>query len=235
MCGRFILTASPDVLAEQVGLEPGWAAAVGGVPARYNIAPSQAVLVFRNAAEEQGEFRQATRLRWGLIPFWAKDAKIGYRMINARSETVADKPAFRAPFRHRRCLIPADGFYEWQKQGKTRQPFCIRMQDEAPFAIAGLWERWQGPDGEDIESCTVLTCEPNALLQPIHDRMPVILQADDFERWLDPELQRARDLLPLIRPADPKTMKAYPVSTRVNSPKADGPDCIDEQADDRLL
>jgi len=226
MCGRFILTASPDVLSELLGLEPGWNVAPG-IPswrARYNIAPGQNVLVARARASGRG--REPALVKWGLVPSWAKDPKIGNRLINARSETVADKPSFRAAFKYRRCLIPADGFYEWQHSGKSKQPYCIRLVDHRPFALAGLWEHWQDPAGNELESCTLLTTSPNELMAPIHDRMPVILRPADHERWLDPVLQKVEPLLPLLAPFSATEMRAYAVGNGVNSPTRDDAQCI---------
>jgi putative SOS response-associated peptidase YedK len=178
-----------------------------------------------------GQPREIAMLHWGLIPFWAKDTKIGARLINARSETAAEKPSFRAAFQRRRCLVIADGFYEWQKQNGTKQPFFIHLRDQRPFAFAGLWERWQGPDADMIESCTLLTTEPNDLLRLVHNRMPVILHPDDYTLWLDPEVGQ-RDLLqPLLRPFPAQEMGAYPVSRFVNSPDNDTPKCIEPVPD----
>ncbi|MFH1809497.1 MAG: SOS response-associated peptidase [Pseudomonadota bacterium] len=224
MCGRFILTESPDVLADLVGLDASWADGVGGFKPNYNVAPTHQVIAFRQRPEGTG--REAVRLRWGLIPFWSKDEKIAYKLINARSETAPDKPSFRAAFKRRRCLVPADGFYEWKKSGKAKQPFCIRLRDDRPFAIAGLWEHWQGPDGQVVESCTLLTTEPNAMMAKIHDRMPVILDPADFDLWLDPGVDKADPLRPLLAPFDDKQMRAYEVSSRVGSPAANDPSCI---------
>ncbi len=184
---------------------------------RYNIAPSQQAPVVR--ADAAGG-RTLGLLRWGLIPSWAKEAKIGYRMINARAETVAEKPAFRSAFRHRRCLVPADGFYEWRKQGTVKQPTRITRADGAPFAFAGLWERWRAPDGALIDSFTIITTAANELLRPIHERMPVILDPADFGPWLE-----AGGVERLVPYTDAK-LEAVPVSTRVNSPKHDDPACI---------
>ena len=193
---------------------------------RFNIAPSQPVPVVRLAPQQPQPQRELVWLRWGLIPSWAKDPAIGTRMINARAETVAEKPAYRAALRRRRCLVAADGFYEWQRTGKGKQPYFIRMRDDRPFALAGLWEAWEGPDHSSIESCTLLTTEPNELLRPIHDRMPVILPADDYQRWLDPAAEEPERLAPLLRPYPGGEMTADPVSTFVNSPANEGPKCI---------
>jgi putative SOS response-associated peptidase YedK len=190
---------------------------------RYNIAPSQPVAVIPNNNKDQVDFFQ-----WGLIPFWAKDAKIGYRMINARSETLAEKPAFRNAYRRRRCLVLADGFYEWKSiKGKMKKsPYFIKMESGDPFAMAGLWEIWNAPDGSVIPSCTIITTQPNELVAPIHNRMPVILPPETYEQWLDPAEKKAADLDRLLTPLPAKQMTAYPVSTLVNSPGNDYPECI---------
>ncbi len=192
---------------------------------RYNIAPTQPVATV--AWDRNRKRRWFRRLHWGLIPAWADDPSIGNRMINARSETVAAKPAFRAAFRERRCLVVADGFYEWQKLARGKRPFLIRMRDGKPFAFAGLWEHWESPDGATIASCTILTTEPNELLMPIHNRMPVILPRCDHGRWLDPSVDKADALEPLLCPFRSGEMIAVPVSTRVNNPSFDDPACID--------
>ena len=220
MCGRFTLTDPDADLAVQFSLPE-----IPEMPPRYNIAPTQPVAAVRVSPESAQ--REMAFLRWGLIPFWAQDLKIGARMINARSETAAEKPAFRAAFRRRRCLVVADGFYEWQKQNGTKQPFYIHLRDAHPFALAGLWEHWEGPGGDVIESCTLLTTQPNELLKPLHNRMPVILHPRDYELWLDPEVQQVDSLKPLLQPYPPDTMDAYPVSRWVNSPGNDDPKCIE--------
>lgn len=182
--------------------------------------------------------REFQQLRWGLIPSWAKDIGIGAKLINARSETVAEKPAFRNAFKHRRCLIMADGFYEWQQQGKTveslashsgkfkKQPFYFRLQDAQPFGFAGLWEQWESPEGKKIASCTILTTVANELLQPIHDRMPVILSHQDYDLWLNPQVQTLESLHHILRPYPAVEMSAYPVSTVVNNPRYNSSECI---------
>jgi putative SOS response-associated peptidase YedK len=214
------------VLAEQF--------AVFEVPpfaARFNIAPSQPIAVVRLAPGRPEPQRELAWLRWGLIPSWAKDPAIGNRMINARSETAAEKPAYRAAMRRRRCLVAADGFYEWQRTGKRKQPYFIHLRDDRPFAFAGLWESWEGPDHAAIESCTLLTTEPNELIRPIHNRMPVILGQDDYSRWLDPAAQDSRKLTPLLRPFPSDAMAAHPVSTLVNNPAHEDPQCVEPQRD----
>lgn len=219
MCARFSLVAPPEVVAEIFDLED-----VLDFPPRYNVAPTQAVPVVR-ADPERG--RRLDLLRWGLVPWWARDLKIGARMINARSETAAEKPAFRDAVRMRRCIVPVDGFYEWQKLASGKQPMRIRRRDRRPFAFAGLWERWRKGDAEPVESFTVLTTEPNDLLRPIHDRMPVILAPEDFDRWLDPALRSPDAVSGLLAPCEDDELEAYPVSTLVNSWRNDVPACIE--------
>jgi putative SOS response-associated peptidase YedK len=220
MCGRFSLGADAATLAAQFDLfeAPAWTP-------RYNIAPTQEVLVVvRDPGRAE---REARRYRWGLIPSWAKDPAIGNQLINAQAETAATKPAFRAAFRKRRCLILADGFYEWKKADRHKQPFRIRLSDGRPFAFAGLWERWEGADGGAITSCTILTTTPNDLLRPLHHRMAVILPPGDFDLWLDPGIQEVERLQPLLRPYPSQQMTAFPVSHRVNNPAHDDPECIE--------
>jgi putative SOS response-associated peptidase YedK len=192
---------------------------------RYNVAPTQAIPIVRQ--EEGG--RVVACARWGLIPAWSRDRSFGgYSTINARAETVATKPAFRAAFRQRRCLIPADGYYEWQAQPgiKTKQPWFITLH-ERPFAFAGLWERWVSPEGEALDSCSIIVTGANALMQPLHDRMPVILEPRCWHRWLDPNHCDAAELQGLLQPYSADGMSAWPVSTHVNSPRVDVPECID--------
>jgi len=217
MCGRFTLTQSPELVAELFELDE-----LPRFVAGFNIAPTQPVPVVR-AGKAAREFDY---LYWGLIPSWSKDPSIGARMINARSETVTEKPSFRTAFKRRRCLILADGFYEWQKIGSKKQPYYIHLLDHQPFGFAGLWEHWQGPNGDEIESCTILTTAANDLMRPIHDRMPIILPPEDHRRWLDPSIQAAPQILPLLRPYPDSQMQIYPVSTAVNNPSHDSPDCI---------
>jgi putative SOS response-associated peptidase YedK len=192
---------------------------------RWNVAPTQEVAAIRRDAGDPR--RKLVLLRWGLIPSWASDPSIGSRMINARSETVASKPAFREALRRRRCLIPATGFYEWEKLGKLRQPWRIVLRTREPFAMAGLWERWKAPEGRVVESCTILTIEANDLVRPLHERMPVILPRTAYEAWLAPELARAEDVLPLLRPYPAAELERYPVSTVVNDARNDDRRCIE--------
>jgi putative SOS response-associated peptidase YedK len=219
MCGRFTLTTPAQTLAVQFDL-----AQVPALEPRYNIAPTQPVAAVRVGSESKE--RELVLMRWGLIPFWAKDSTIGGRMINARSETVAEKPSFRTAFRRRRCLVLADGFYEWQKVDGAKQPIYVSLQDRGAFAFAGLWERWEGSENGVVESCTLLTCEPNELLRPVHNRMPVILNPKDYTLWLDREVQEAGSLKTLLGPYPPGRMQAYAVSRYVNSPRNEGPECI---------
>lgn len=189
---------------------------------RYNIAPSQQVPIIR---QEDGR-RSVSTVRWGLVPHWAKDLSIGNRMINARSETITKKPAFRAAFSRRRCLIPADGFYEWGKTGKTKRPFHFTLKDQSLFAFAGLWDAWQSPDGSIIESCTILTTVANNLAADLPDRMPVILSRQHYALWLTAPFSEAANLADLLVPFDAELMRRYEVSPVVNNPKNDSSDCI---------
>ena len=218
MCGRFTLTISPEQLQDQFGLsEPP----SPDLAPRYNIAPTQAVAVVTNSTDRKLEIFQ-----WGLIPSWAKDPKIGNKLINARAETLAEKPSFRTALKRRRCLVVADGFYEWKKDGARKTPMYIQMEDGRPFGFAGLWEVWQPPDGSLLKTCTIITTEPNELTATIHNRMPAILPPEAYDAWLKPGELAAEEVLPLLRPYDARRMKATPVSTRVNSPSVDSPECI---------
>jgi len=218
MCGRFTLTVDPEVVQQQFDLS--------SIPAslpRYNITPTQAVLATINDGGRRGEF-----LRWGLIPAWAKDESIGSRMINARAETLAEKPAFRSAFKQRRCVIYADGFYEWKETGGKKRPLYIRLNGGQPFALAGLWEVWRPPESEEwMRTCTIVTTEPNAWMAQIHNRMPVILPRDALEFWLTPGEVSAAELMAVLRPwPDDGSLSAYPVSLAVNNPRNDTEICI---------
>ncbi|MCB9110914.1 MAG: SOS response-associated peptidase [Anaerolineales bacterium] len=219
MCGRFTLTVDPAELAETFG---DFTFPTQFAP-RFNIAPTQPVLVIPNDAKNQADF-----FIWGLIPSWSKDPAIGSRLINARGETIAEKPSFRGGFKYKRCLIPADGFYEWKAQpgAKTKTPYFIHMKDRKPFAFAGLWDEWQSPDGGAVRTCTIITTEPNELMSTLHNRMPVILDQKDYHLWLDPTPQTPDKLLHLIKPFPAESMAAHPVSTLVNKPGNDRPECI---------
>jgi putative SOS response-associated peptidase YedK len=190
---------------------------------RFNIAPSQPVLAIPNDDKATADF-----FVWGLIPLWAKDPAIGNRLINARGETLAEKPSFRGSYRHKRCLILADGFYEWKAFGarKTKTPYFIHMRDRKPFAMAGLWDHWESPDGSSIQSCTIITTAPNELMQSIHDRMPAILHPRDYDRWLNPSPQTPESLQPLLKPFSADAMSAYPVSALVNKVTNDAPELV---------
>ncbi len=217
MCGRYTLTVSGRVLAELFELE-----AEPALAPRYNIAPSQQVPLVRLGADGRRQWAEA---RWGLVPSWAREVDAGARMINARAETAADKPAFRTAVRRRRCLLPADGFYEWQAVAGGKQPHLIRFSDGRPFAFAGLWELWQPPGAEPLLSCTILTTTPNPVVAALHDRMPVILPPERHGEWLEPgELGRER-LAELLVPCPAAGMEAFPVSRRVNNPRADDEAC----------
>ena len=218
MCGRYVVKTPTKTIAKMHRVfdaplfEP-----------RYNVAPTQSVPVVR----AKDGTREMVLVRWGLIPSWAKDAKIGYRLINARADTVATKPSFRSAFKRRRCLVPADGFDEWKKGGTVKQPFYIHRKDEEPFAFAGLWESWENPeDGKEVQTCSLITTEANELMAPIHDRMPVILDAVGCDRWLDVD-EPVGGLQAFLKPFPPDALIAYPVSTYVNSPKNQGPKCIE--------
>lgn len=220
MCGRFTLSHSGEAIAEAFELDE-----VPRIDPHYNIAPTQPAPVIRVSADHPK--RQFTYLYWGLIPSWAKDPKIGARLINARAETVTEKPSFRAAFKRRRCLVVADGFYEWRrsKQG-GKQPYYFYLDDHQPFGFAGLWEHWEDSAGNVVESCAILTTVANETLRPIHDRMPVIVDPKDYELWLDPTVERGDRLQAILRPYANEAMKSHPVSSKVNSPRSDSPECI---------
>jgi putative SOS response-associated peptidase YedK len=219
MCGRYTITISADTAREDLGI----VSMPDDYQPRYNVAPTQPVAVVTDSVQ-----RAAAWMHWGLIPFWAKDPSIASRLINARSETVMEKPAFKNAFHKRRCLILADGFYEWQKgsgpKGRS-QPFYFKRNDEKAFAFAGLWEFWRSPEGLEIRSCTILTCDANDLVRPVHPRMPVMLSGDDLWAWLSSDL-KPDELQSLLRSYPPELMMAYPVSLQVNRPDPDSPELI---------
>jgi putative SOS response-associated peptidase YedK len=210
VCNRYRLTHSKQYLAERfqaTGDE------IEDRP-RYNIAPTQRVLTVRN---EQGKkVRHFTTMRWGLIPSWAKDISIGNKTLNARSESVTTTPAFRNSILTKRCLIPADGFYEWRKMGSVKQPYCFEVGEGDVFALAGLWDQWTSPDGEIIESCTILTTTPNSLVADLHDRMPVIVPPDKYDSWLDPDVTDFKAIRDILKPYDANLMRLYPVNRKLN-------------------
>jgi putative SOS response-associated peptidase YedK len=220
MCGRFTLTVDPGQLQETFP----WVQVPTGFSPRYNIAPTQPIAVIANTGTDKLDF-----FVWGLIPSWAKDREIGNRLINARAETLSEKPSFRNAYRRRRCLILSDGFYEWKKDasGKSKTPMYIHLKSGKPFAFAGLWEDWHDPDGTEILSATIITGTPNDLMKPIHDRMPVILPQDSYPIWLDPAARQPEELNQLLQPYPADLMDAYPVSKLVNSPENDLKACIE--------
>lgn len=229
MCGRFTQTASLQSIIEQFNVDEP----LPLFKANYNIAPTQNIVAIRLKTESAQ--RECVLLKWGLIPVWAKEAKFGNQCINAKCETVAEKPAYRSAFKKRRCLIVANGFYEWQRVGERKQPMWIGRRDKNPFAFAGLWEWWQPPAGESgtppppIESCTIITTEPNELMSGIHNRMPVILPASSYDEWLDPTAQ-AEPLKALFRAYPSEELHAYPVSALVNSPRNNVPELLEPVA-----
>jgi putative SOS response-associated peptidase YedK len=218
MCGRFVLISDVDALQLAFNLTD----IPQIMPSRFNIAPSQPVAVITNDAPQT-----LSLFRWGLIPFWAKDPGISASLINARAETAADKPAFRAAFKRRRCLVPTDGFFEWQKSDRGKVPLFIHLRDRRPFAFAGLWETWYSPEGDEVRTCTILTTAANSFMEPIHNRMPAILPPEHYDTWLLPDEQPASVLQPLLQPYDPDQMAAYTVSSFVNNPRNDTPECIE--------
>ncbi|NYE06795.1 putative SOS response-associated peptidase YedK [Bacillus niacini] len=214
MCGRFTLTATVDQLIDRFDIE--FFLQEEEYNPSYNVAPSQSVLAVIN----DGARNKMGFLRWGLIPPWAKDMSIGYKMINARAETLTDKPSFRNAYKKKRCLILADSFYEWKRlDSKNKIPMRIKLKSNELFSMAGLWENWKSPEGKSIYSCSVITTSPNELVQDIHDRMPVILNPEDEKYWLDPSITDTTKLNPLLKPLDHTLMEAYEVSPLVNSPK----------------
>ena len=219
MCGRYRLSRRKQVVEEYfecVSAEPDW-------NPRYNIAPTQPVPVIRQNPKEP--VRGLSLMRWGLIPSWAKDSSAAARMINARSETAATKPAFRDALKFRRCLIPADGFYEWMRTGKAKQPYCFEVNEGELFASAGIWERWKDPSGNWVNTCSILTTTPNAVTAAVHDRMPVILDPDNYDLWLDPGMRDVSAASDLLKPYDARLMNCFPVGSRVNRPANDDAQC----------
>jgi putative SOS response-associated peptidase YedK len=217
MCGRFYLDVMQDELEAYFDVESPQA-----LTARYNIAPSQDIL----AIVTQEQTRQLRKFHWGLIPFWAKDEKIGYKCINARAETVDTKPAFRAAFKYRRCLIPCSGFYEWKTEHKNKQPYCFRPTKQPMFALAGLYEHWHDGSGRQVDSCTIIVGDANSDVAPIHDRMPIILQPENFDSWLDPDTQTADLIKPLLSNLPQGQMDCFAVSRTLNNPRNDNPELI---------
>ncbi len=230
MCGRFARRSTQEVLADWFGVEPE---DMPFFAPDYNVAPQSTQPVVRlNAETGKPEFGL---MRWGLVPYWAKDAKVGYTTINARSEEVAAKPLYREAFKKRRCLVPADAFYEWQRIGaKTKQPFAFGMQSGEPYAFAGLWERWKPKEGEPLETFTILTTDPNALAERVHDRMPVIVEPQDYSRWMEPG-DASRLPLDLLRPYPAEKMRSWPVNARVGNVRNNDLELLTECPPDKQL
>jgi putative SOS response-associated peptidase YedK len=221
VCGRYRLSRRKQILEEHfdcVSDEPDWTP-------RYNIAPTQPIPVIRQNPKEP--IRELSLMRWGLIPSWAKDSSAAASMINARSETASTKPAFRDALKSRRCLIPADGFYEWMRTGKMKQPYCFEVREGQLFAFAGLWDGWKDAGGNWIKSCSILTTTPNSVTSAIHDRMPVILEPDSYELWLDPGMTNVAAASELLKPHDARLMRCFPVSSRINHVGNDDEECAE--------
>lgn len=221
MCGRFTLTTSSDVLASEFKVQKTEASRL---VARFNIAPSQPVALV--LADAQPGSRKLDHAIWGLIPTWSKDPTIGARLINARSETVLEKPSFKASFLHRRCLIPADGYYEWKKEGAGKRPYYFRKKSGRPFALAGIWSDWEDGDGGQIRTCAILTREAEGPVRAIHDRMPVLVEPEARDRWLDPRLSTPAESAALLAGPPPVNWEIYPVSQWVNDPRHDDSECV---------
>src|SRR5581483_8145638 len=217
MCGRFTRAISTAAVAEAFGVEE----VASDLKASYNIAPTNQVAVVVSDGK-----KRLIQMRWGLVPSWAKDLAIGNKLINARAETITEKASFRAAFKKRRCLVVADGFYEWQQLGDGKRPVYIRLKSGKPFGMAGLYEVWHPPTGEDVTSCAIITTQANELMQPIHERMPVIIPKEIEDLWLDSTVQDVEVMRNLLKPYPAEEMEAYPVSKRVNSPGNNSPECI---------
>jgi putative SOS response-associated peptidase YedK len=219
MCGRYRLSRRKQIVEahfSSLSGEEDW-------DPRYNIAPTQPIPIIRQNPKKP--VRELSLFRWGLIPAWAKDSSGAARMINARSETAGTKPAFRDALQSRRCLIPADGFYEWRKTGKEKQPYCFEVADGELFAFAGIWDRWRAPNSSIVETCSILTTSPNALTSVVHDRMPVILDLDSYDIWLDPGMRHVATASELLKPYPAQLMRCYPISTRINHVANDDEEC----------
>jgi len=219
MCGRYRLSRRKQIIEESFDTadwQDDWSP-------RYNIAPTQPVPVIRQHPKEPG--RQISLMKWGLVPNWARDASIASSTINAKSETASERPAFRDPFKYRRCLIPADGFYEWKRSGSSKQPYCFEVQNGEVFAFAGLWDGWKDADGQWIKTCSILTTLPNAVTATVHNRMPVILDRECYELWLDPSVTSVEVISELLKPFDARLMRCYPISAKVNHVANDDEEC----------
>jgi putative SOS response-associated peptidase YedK len=220
VCGRFTLSTAPTAIADHFGLDE-----TPELVARFNVAPGQSIATISLSGEDRGSILSPRR--WGLVPSWAKDEKIGNRLINARAETASEKPSFRAALRRRRCLVPADGFYEWAGTTGSKQPYFIGLEGRAPFAFAGLWERWTDPKGETLESCTLLTTDATEQLSELHDRMPVIVDPVDYRLWMNPDVKEPDLVFPMIHRNLGGALVFYPVSTHVNDVRHDDPRCLE--------
>jgi putative SOS response-associated peptidase YedK len=219
MCGRYRLSRRKQIIEEHFGSVSG----EGDWSPRYNVAPTQPIPVIRQNPTEP--VRELSLMRWGLIPSWTKDSSVAATMINARCETAATKPAFRDALKSRRCLIPADAFYEWVRTGKPKQPYCFEVNEGELFAFAGLWDRWRDANGEWIKTCSILTTTPNAVTSAVHDRMPVILNPDGYDLWLDPGMSNVGEISELLKPCDARLMRGYPISSRINHVANDDAEC----------
>jgi putative SOS response-associated peptidase YedK len=217
MCGRFVANIPADVLKEIFALIE-----TPQLAPRYNVSPTQQVAVVRN----QGDRNRLDLLKWGLVPSWSKDLSFGSHLINARSESVAEKPTFRHAIKYRRCIVPTSGFYEWDHSGGKKQPYYIQLADQSPMCLAGVWESWKSPDGSELETFAILTTSANKLVEPIHDRMPVILHPDTFNLWLSHNMHDPEQLQPLYQPFPAEEMRAFKVPDLVNNPRFDSPACI---------
>ena len=220
MCGRYTLFANYEDIVERFHIEAG--IMEEEYERSYNIAPSQSVLSVIN----DGSVNRLGYLKWGLVPSWAKEAKVGYKLINARAESLADKPSFRNAFRNRRCLILADSFYEWKRYGDSKIPMRIKLKSDQLFAMAGIWEAWLSPEGRKLYTCSIITTEANEFMSQIHDRMPVILPQEDESKWLNPAVHDSSELSRLLKPFDKELMEVYEVSAALNSPKNNFADLI---------
>jgi len=218
MCGRFVLENTPEQLMKVYRLSSR-----PDLSPRYNITPSQQIAVVR---QQNGGDREMVMMQWGLIPSWAKDPAIGYKMINARSETAHEKPSFKQALRSRRCIVPVSGFYEWEKKGKEKIPHYIHLRDGDIMSLAGLWETWKSPEGERLETCTILTTAANSLLKPLHDRMPVVLHNEEFNLWFNRDVDDINLLAELFHSYPSDRLEEHIVSKKVNSPSNDSPECI---------
>jgi putative SOS response-associated peptidase YedK len=221
MCGRFVLSSPVSIIAEEFNAEHS----LFDLEPSYNIAPTHKIVI----VQKEG-VNKLIQCRWGFIPAWAKDPKIGYKMINARSETIAEKPAFRSAFKNQRCLIVADGFFEWQREGKTKKPVYIKLKSDKAFGFAGLYSVWTSPEGEKACTCTIITTEANELLEPVHDRMPAIIPKEKYDIWLDPNVQDKDSLLTLLKPYNYPDIEAFYVSSKVNSPAYNSKDNIEPES-----